>query len=185
VAWGALGWTSATPPGTSIALLARTGNTPVPDGTWSTFAPVANGGAIGGSARYAQYRADLATSDTAQTPVLQSVTLSYSATSVPSIGGFTPPQGAVGQSVVITGTNFTGATAVAFNGTSAAFTVTSATRITPSGAPSRAVDEGVPLIVLARVTGADGACGARKGTNPGCSQPGSVDPPAQPERPST
>ena len=57
----------------------------------------------------------------------------------PTIAGFTPPGGTgIGQPVVITGTNFTGASAVAFNGTrQPGFTVESPTRITttvPTGA---------------------------------------------------
>jgi hypothetical protein len=55
----------------------------------------------------------------------------------PRITGFTPASGAVGASVVINGANFTGATAVAFNGTAAAFTVNSDIKITatvPAGA---------------------------------------------------
>ena len=49
----------------------------------------------------------------------------------PTISGFTPASGPVGTSVIITGTNLTGATAVAFNGTGAtSFTVNSATQIT-------------------------------------------------------
>src|SRR5437588_3467332 len=55
----------------------------------------------------------------------------------PTITGFAPTSGPVGTSVTISGTNFTGATAVRFNGTSASFTVNSASAITatvPSGA---------------------------------------------------
>ncbi|HXL47501.1 MAG TPA: Ig-like domain-containing protein, partial [Xanthobacteraceae bacterium] len=48
----------------------------------------------------------------------------------PTITSFTPSSGPVGTSVTISGTNFTGATAVLFNGTSASYTVTSATAIT-------------------------------------------------------
>jgi hypothetical protein len=47
----------------------------------------------------------------------------------PTITGFSPSSGAVGSSVTITGTNFTGATAVKFNGQSASFTVGSSTSI--------------------------------------------------------
>src|SRR6267143_1820951 len=55
----------------------------------------------------------------------------------PTISSFTPGSGPVGTSVSISGTNFTGASAVRFNGTSASFTVNSATTITatvPAGA---------------------------------------------------
>jgi hypothetical protein len=57
--------------------------------------------------------------------------------SAPTITGFTPASGPVGTSVTINGTNFTGATAVQFNGVSAAFTATSDTAIqttVPAGA---------------------------------------------------
>src|SRR5205814_2278953 len=58
----------------------------------------------------------------------------------PTIASFTPTSGPAGTTVTISGTNFTGATAVSFNGTSAAsFTVNSATTIqatVPAGATS-------------------------------------------------
>ena len=58
---------------------------------------------------------------------------------MPTMAGFTPATGPVGTVVTITGTRFTGATAVAFNGTAAAFDVVSDTRISagvPAGATS-------------------------------------------------
>jgi len=48
----------------------------------------------------------------------------------PSITSFTPTSGGIGISVTITGTNFTGATAVKFHGTAATFSVVNATTIT-------------------------------------------------------
>src|SRR5207247_51525 len=55
----------------------------------------------------------------------------------PTITSFTPTSGPVGTSVTISGLNFTGTTAVKFNGTTASFTVTSDTAIqatVPTGA---------------------------------------------------
>src|SRR5439155_1203479 len=62
---------------------------------------------------------------------------STAVTSVPTITSFTPTTGPTGTSVTISGTNFTGATAIRFNGVSASFTVSSATAIqatVPAGA---------------------------------------------------
>jgi len=48
----------------------------------------------------------------------------------PVIYGFSPDNGAAGDSIIITGTNFTSASAVTFNGVSASFIVNSNTQIT-------------------------------------------------------
>ncbi|HMC67909.1 MAG TPA: MBG domain-containing protein, partial [Mycobacteriales bacterium] len=78
VAWGALAWTADTPAGTSLTMRVHTGNTPTPDATWTPFAVVgANGGAIGTTARYVQYKADLRATDPSQTPVVYDVTIGF------------------------------------------------------------------------------------------------------------
>jgi len=63
--------------------------------------------------------------------------------SAPTISSFTPTSGPVGTTVVISGTSFTGASSVTFNGTGAIYTVDSDTQITatvPSGATSGPID---------------------------------------------
>src|SRR5439155_513367 len=73
----------------------------------------------------------------AAAPQLVQTTAVQAVGPAPTISSFTPTAGAVGASVSITGANFTGATAVAFNGASAGFTVNAATKITatvPMGA---------------------------------------------------
>src|SRR5207248_10611 len=72
---------------------------------------------------------------------------SFTVVSRPTIASFSPTSGPVGTSVTISGTNFTGATVVAFNGTSASFTVTSATAIqatVPAGATSGSLSVTTP-----------------------------------------
>ncbi len=66
----------------------------------------------------------------------------FTVTSAPAITGFSPAGGGPGTSVVILGSNFSGTTAVRFNGISATFTVNNAGQITatvPAGATSGTV----------------------------------------------
>jgi hypothetical protein len=61
------------------------------------------------------------------------------APAAPTITSFTPASGPVGTSVTITGSGFTGATSVTFNGATASFAVNSSTQVTatvPAGATS-------------------------------------------------
>ena len=65
----------------------------------------------------------------------------------PTITSFSPASGPVGTNVTITGTNFTGATPVRFNGTSAIFNVQSSTRLTatvPMGAATGPISVTTP-----------------------------------------
>jgi hypothetical protein len=77
VDWGGLSWTAETPGGASVAFFARHGDTPTPDASWSAFAPVPQGGAIGGRSRYAQYRVDLTSADPSATPAIDDVTVGF------------------------------------------------------------------------------------------------------------
>ena len=79
--WGAATWEADLPQPTSLRMHVRTGDVPEPDGTWSGWRPVAAPGeVVGATARFLQYRADLATTDSAWTPVLRRVAVGYSAT---------------------------------------------------------------------------------------------------------
>jgi hypothetical protein len=65
----------------------------------------------------------------------------------PTVTSFTPTSGPVGTSVTISGTAFSGATAVRFNGTAAGYVVNSATQVTatvPAGATSGAISVTTP-----------------------------------------
>lgn len=69
------------------------------------------------------------------------------ASTVPTVSSFSPTSGPVGTKVTLTGTNFTGATAVRFNGTAATFTVVSSKQITtvvPKGATSGLISVTTP-----------------------------------------
>jgi hypothetical protein len=60
----------------------------------------------------------------------------------PTVSGFSPSSGSPGTSVTISGTGFTGASSVTFNGTAATFTVNSDSQVTatvPSSATSGAI----------------------------------------------
>ncbi len=77
--WHALTWEADVPEATRLDLHVRAGDAAVPDRRWSTWRPVARSGdEIGASSRYLQYRANLATSDPAWTPVLHRVRVAYS-----------------------------------------------------------------------------------------------------------
>ena len=107
---------------------------------------------------------------------------------VPTITGFTPASGPVAASVTISGTNFTGATAVKFNGVSAAsFSVTSSTAIqatvpagattgplsvtTPGGTATSATNFAVTVVLT--VSKSSGPLGVGNGTV--TSNPGGID----------
>jgi hypothetical protein len=92
--WGNAAWTSDVPAGTALAMNVRTGETPVPDGTWSAYAPLPSSGSpVGATSRYLQYRADLSTSASSASPALRDFTLGYSLFAPPDVVAAVPPLG--------------------------------------------------------------------------------------------
>ena len=76
--WDNVVWNSQTPPGSSLVMSVRTGDTPAPDTGWSDFITIAaSGDQINRVSRYIQYQVELATSDASQSAVLNDVTVNY------------------------------------------------------------------------------------------------------------
>ena len=77
--WGTISWEAAAPPGTTVQLTTRTGNTERPSDTWSRWSePYTDGTGTpvqSPKARYIQWRAELA--GTSESPELFSVTTAY------------------------------------------------------------------------------------------------------------
>ena len=73
VAWNSLTWSAGTTAAATVQMSMRAGDDPALSGSWT---PVASpGDPAVGTGRYAQYRADLVTTNSTQTPVLREVTL--------------------------------------------------------------------------------------------------------------
>lgn len=78
--WSSLFWTEILPVGSSITIATRTGNTPIPDGTWSAFSAELSqpesSTVTSPSARYFQYRATITRgANTAETPEFQDISI--------------------------------------------------------------------------------------------------------------
>lgn len=78
--WGTITWRGASPQGTSVKLFSRSGNTSVPDETWSPWSNAytqTTGEQVSSpKARYLQWKAEL-TGTQSLTPVVTSVTVAY------------------------------------------------------------------------------------------------------------
>ncbi len=71
VTWDVVSWNADVPAATSLALEMRTGNSAIPDGSWSPWTPIAAPGSVlGAASRYLQYRAALTSSNPFATPGL-------------------------------------------------------------------------------------------------------------------
>jgi hypothetical protein len=77
--WASASWVADVPAGTSVTIEVRSGNSALPDATWTGFIAVpASGSPVGITGQYVQYRARLAGNAGTVTPVLKEVTLNYS-----------------------------------------------------------------------------------------------------------
>jgi len=77
--WGAINWTATLPPGASLVLETSSGNTATPDGSWSPWSAVSNGGLIASpAAQYLRFRVRLLTNDVTVTPILLDIALFWS-----------------------------------------------------------------------------------------------------------
>jgi hypothetical protein len=79
ISWESINWEAETPAGSSLAIAVRTGDTAIPDASWTPFASIAAPGALTLQSRYIQYRADLASSDAHVTPVLSDIRIAGAA----------------------------------------------------------------------------------------------------------
>jgi predicted GH43/DUF377 family glycosyl hydrolase len=79
--WNSINWTESLPPGTNITIATRSGNTPTPDVTWSSWSTEMwneLGTVIASPAsRFIQYRATFANADRDVTPILSHVNINY------------------------------------------------------------------------------------------------------------
>jgi hypothetical protein len=77
--WGTASWTFNLPTGTAITVQTRSGNTATPDGTWSAWTTVTNGGTVASpAARYLQYQVTFTTTDPTQTASIFSTSFNWS-----------------------------------------------------------------------------------------------------------
>ncbi|HEX5164078.1 MAG TPA: IPT/TIG domain-containing protein, partial [Thermomicrobiales bacterium] len=143
-AWGGMFWSANVPSGTSVSVSVRTGNTPLPDGTWTAFSTLSSSGSsVSATSRYLQYRVSLATTSSAQSPAFRDVTIAYSVSGPlsPTIDDLNPSSGSThgGTVVTITGSNYAAGATVTFGGVAAtSVTVVNSTTITATTPASAA-----------------------------------------------
>jgi hypothetical protein len=105
-----LSYTADIPASTSLTVDVRAGDTTTPDGSWTGWMTnVASGGDIStlGSHRYVQYQVNLDTTDTSLTPILNDISVHYTAASpqvnvVAGGGQVVFPAGATSVDVILT-----------------------------------------------------------------------------------
>jgi uncharacterized cupredoxin-like copper-binding protein len=101
-AWGSASWSATVPTGAGLTISVRTGNTPTPDASWTTFVPLTGSGAsVAATSRYLQYRAVLTTTkpyDPTAIPVLNDITIARTAAAM----GASAATGAATMGAVVT-----------------------------------------------------------------------------------
>ncbi len=76
--WGEVHWTEYKPAGSNVTCEVRTGNTATPDGSWSGWTAVTNGGTVpGGATQYIQYRVSLILGTASTTPEVRDITIDF------------------------------------------------------------------------------------------------------------
>jgi len=85
--WGRISWLGTTPAGTRLELFTRTGNSALPDATWSDWSPAyvspAGTGVLSPPARFVQWKARLSRQTKGASPLLESVSLAYLPANLP------------------------------------------------------------------------------------------------------
>jgi methionine-rich copper-binding protein CopC len=76
VTWDRLTYFADQPTGSKIQVSVRAGSTPTPDGTWTAWTAVGQGGRVDASSRYVQYSVDL-TAGSRGAPVLNAVGITH------------------------------------------------------------------------------------------------------------
>lgn len=87
--WGRISWLGATPAGTRLELFTRTGNSALPDSTWSDWSPAyvspAGTEVVSPPARFVQWKARLSRQTRGASPLLESVSLAYLPSNLPPV----------------------------------------------------------------------------------------------------
>lgn len=80
--WYMIEWDAYQPSGTAVLVWVRTGNTPMPDQSWSEWQSVSNGSSIPANlkAHYIQYKARLCFTNPCFLPMLEQMTIGYGST---------------------------------------------------------------------------------------------------------
>jgi PKD repeat protein len=88
--WTSINWTEYLPPMTNITFSTRTGDTPTPSASWSSWSAElwdeTGSQILSPPGRYIQYRATLTTSDPMNTPILSDVTIQYFPSPIADMG---------------------------------------------------------------------------------------------------